>query len=414
MSRIIKVFEHDAIYLGDSFPGGSSEDAIVISQKHLDLLGKYNEKHGRKHFTLVPEGVKFNQYVGVVQAGNLTIEILPKIDRYGDDNKDLWQKVLFYMLKECLFVRMESVSEAQLKYRSNSLLDLYFQEYINEVRTLLHKGLAKRYRSRSGNVLALKGSLQFAQNISRNLVHKERFYTTHQVYDHEHLLNQILRRALEVLQLINVNPLLTDQINRTLLDFPELPETKISTKNFGLLKFDRKTERYKKAVEIAKMILLHLSPDVRGGDNQVFALLFDMNRIWEEYIYRQIRKEIPSATRQNVTSFWNPDINYGINGKTIRPDIICESAVIDTKWKTFDLDSISDGDLQQMFIYNSFKVKDHAFLLYPGKETKIHVSGTYSFLGKRCTLATINPIKDGRLNSEVGTEIKKLIETKLL
>ena len=33
------------------------------------------------------------------------------------------------------------------------------------------------------NSEALKGKLEFAGHIQKNVIHKERFYTTHQVYD---------------------------------------------------------------------------------------------------------------------------------------------------------------------------------------------------------------------------------------
>ena len=57
--------------------------------------------------------------------------------------------------------------------------------YIQEINKLLHIGLVKKYRKETNNVKALKGKLEFAGNIRKNLVHKERFYTTHQVYNKE-------------------------------------------------------------------------------------------------------------------------------------------------------------------------------------------------------------------------------------
>ena len=77
----------------------------------------------------------------------------------------------------CKHINVNSVSEANLKRKHNSLLDLYFEMYLEEVQHLLRVGLIKQYRRDSSNVLALKGRLDFNKNIQHNLIHQERFYT---------------------------------------------------------------------------------------------------------------------------------------------------------------------------------------------------------------------------------------------
>ena len=49
-----------------------------------------------------------------------------------------------------------------------------------------------------GNLHKLKGRILFRQHVSRNLLHKERIYTAHQVYDRDNRFNQILKRALDI------------------------------------------------------------------------------------------------------------------------------------------------------------------------------------------------------------------------
>ena len=99
----------------------------------------------------------------------------------------------------CQHINVNSVSEANLKRKYNSLLDLYFEMYLKEVQYLLRTGLIKQYRRDSSNVLALKGRLDFNKNIQQNLIHKERIYTEHQVYDYENLVNQIILKGLTML-----------------------------------------------------------------------------------------------------------------------------------------------------------------------------------------------------------------------
>lgn len=127
--------------------------------------------------------------------------------------------------------------------------------------------------------LGIWTSSNFGKNIQQNLVRQERFYTTHQVYDYNHLVNQILYKALKVLKTISNNSFLIDTINRLLLDFPGVKELEINKTHFDKLIENRKTAPYNEAIKITKMILLNYSPDIKGGDENMLALLFDMNKL---------------------------------------------------------------------------------------------------------------------------------------
>jgi 5-methylcytosine-specific restriction enzyme subunit McrC len=50
------------------------------------------------------------------------------------------------------------------------------------------------------------------------------------------------------------------------------------------LQMDRTTERYRKAIQLVRFIILTYSPDLRSGSEHVIAILFDMNRVFERFI----------------------------------------------------------------------------------------------------------------------------------
>ena len=134
--RFIQVFEHQKL---------KYDDSGYFQELHFDAMVKFNELHQNKYFTVIDKGILFKNYVGVVQIGGLTIEILPKADKKADADKNLWQSVLLNMLKVCKRIRVESVSETQLKKRHHSILDVYCEIYLTEIERLVNKGLIKRY-----------------------------------------------------------------------------------------------------------------------------------------------------------------------------------------------------------------------------------------------------------------------------
>ncbi|NOT50039.1 MAG: restriction endonuclease [Chitinophagaceae bacterium] len=379
----IRVAEFEKLYYDDTKP---------FKQKHWEALCRYQEQQYKKgdsgieYYRILNKGIQFTNYVGVIQAGNLTIEVLPKTDREKTtaanlsfdrlDSSDAahrqnWHNVLLQMLKECRLLQVNHVDYASLNLKSNSILEIYLELFLSHTEKILHEGLVKKYRKEEGNKLAMKGQLLFARNISQNLVHRERFYVRHTEYNRTNIYNQLLYKTLCLISAISSNYLLSDKVNRLLLDFPEMPDCKVTAGAFDKLIFDRKTERYKEALLISKMLLLNYRPDITGGNENVIAILFDMNELWEEFVFRRLAKAAPvgvTVSRQNKRKFWYNETHDFY--KWVRPDIVVSKGdrkiILDTKWKIIDNNRPGDDDLKQMFVYNLLWDAEQSILLYPG------------------------------------------------
>ncbi|MCE7995321.1 MAG: restriction endonuclease [Roseivirga sp.] len=377
-----------------------------FEQKHYECLVDFHDNRGgSRYFELVRSGIRFLQFVGVIQVRDLTIEILPKTDRSND--KNLWHEVLVSMLRQTRFLNLEYLSEASLQFKKHSILHLYFAEYLGQVRYLLQQGLVKQYHKKQGNLKALKGAIDFGRQVSQNHIHKERFYTRHQVYDHNHLLNQILREALLVLRGLTRGQNLADDVNRLLHDFPQVHRTKVDETTFKNLAFNRKNNSYKKAIMMAKMIILNYSPNIKGGSNELFALLFDMNELWEEFIYRQLLKAGAKVRYQDWDYFWAD--------RTLIPDMVVDlpddKIVIDTKWKIIDNAKPSTADLRQIFAYNIYWQAQKGYLLYPKTSQSPYTTpGEYHQGHSRdskmtCQVIYADIVNENGLNQHIGQDI---------
>lgn len=412
----IQVFEHHTLYYGKKYNG------VAFTQNHFEALAKLNMLHENKYFTLLHKGIKFSQYVGVIQVDTLTIEILPKADR-GSENTVVWRNVLIEMLRVTRKLKVNQVGQADVNKQNIHLLDIYFDWFLREVEILIRQGLIKRYYKETKNVTALKGKLEFAGHLSKNLIHKERFYTTHQIYDKNHQLHQILNQALLIIEQLTKGTYLYHKCKRVQMAFPEVSSMNCTTSTFEKLKLNRKSRPYEKALEIARLIILNYAPNISSGSERMLALLFDMNSLWEEYVYHMLVRASESPTKihfQNQEKFWN--------SKTVKPDIVVENLdgedyVIDTKWKMINPKSPGDNDLKQMYVYNMYWNVSLSMLLYPfcgyrdsikgifhkGKIKKI-VDTKEQRINTQCKIASIRVVDDSNnLNMNIGKNILDLL-----
>ena len=124
----IQVFEHQVLKIGEQ----TGFDEAV-----WEALIRFNDRHGQRYFTVIHKGVRFGHYVGVIQIGRLTIEVLPKADAAASGDKNHWQSVLIAMLKSCRLLKIETLSNARLRLQQHFILDLYFELFIEAVEKLI-------------------------------------------------------------------------------------------------------------------------------------------------------------------------------------------------------------------------------------------------------------------------------------
>ncbi len=403
-NRSIQVFEHQTLYYGRAYKG------VAFTQKHFEALAKLNMLHDNKYFTLVNKGVKFSQYVGVIQIDTLTIEILPKADKSSEDTT-VWRNILIEMLRATRKLKVNQVGQADVNKQNIHLLDIYFDWFLREVEILIRQGLIKRYYKETKNVPALKGKLEFAGHISKNLIHKERFYTTHQIYDKDHQIHQILNLALTVIEQLSKGSYLYAKCKRVQLDFPEVSSIKCTVTTFDKLILNRKSQPYEKALEIARLIILNYAPNISSGSERMLALLFDMNSLWEEYILVQLKKACLNTpynvSGQQSKSFWG--------SMSLRPDIIIKKdnatqVIIDTKWKQIEANKPSTNDLRQMYVYNDHWNSKFSILLYPGTHQSDIFHRPFHFPDHSCGILKMNVLdKEGKLDQGIGERVFEAI-----
>lgn len=403
---------------------GTGSGKKQLPEDLFEGLKRFHGENGTPYYSLTSSGVKFNEFVGVIQIGNQSIEVLPKIDKANDEG--VAQRVLIEMLRSAGYMKIHAPTSSSLKLRSNYILEAYINMFLEECQQLFHLGLIKTYRKTEGNRAALKGRLMFAQQIQKNLVHAERFYVQYTTYDRQHPLNKVLYKTLRLISGLTSNAGSIGRVNRLLLDFPELPDIPVSENFFERINWNRKSEPYRKAMQISALLLLNYHPDLSSGRNNVLALMFDMNVLWEKYVLNLLKRSCPDDTTirgQKSKYFWRSNDDNG--GRLLKPDIVVEflhkTVIIDTKWKLVDRSGASAADLRQMLAYNLYFGKAEqeegsekssnreSYLLYPMLENEKNTldvqKGRFTQDMGHTHLMWMPFVKNGQLNSEVGKSL---------
>ena len=310
-------------------------------------------------------GGKFIQarnYVGVLQTkSGLTIEILPKIASKNDAERS--KAVFIKMLKTLKNFPFKSSNLASLKTQNLPLLEIFISMFLCELEALVKKGIKSDYVVLEENLNFLKGKLNINEQIKRNSIHKERFYVRYSEFLSDIKINRIIKTTLQFLYKKSNSSKNQQKIRELLFIFDEVSECEDYKNFFAKLVINRQVRHYEQTLLWCKIFLLNNSFTPHNGDDLGFALLFDMNALFESYVGNFIKKSFPGTILQHSEKHLIEEPK----SFKLRPDIFLKGKFIaDTKWKIVkSKDDISQADLYQLYAYGKKHECSNLYLIYP-------------------------------------------------
>ena len=311
-------------------------------------------------------GGKFIQarnYVGVLQTkSGLTIEILPKIADKNDAERS--KAVFIKMLRTLKNFPFKSSNLASLKTQNLPLLEIFISMFLCELEALVKKGIKSDYVALEENLNFLKGKLNINEQIKRNSIHKERFYVRYSEFLSDININRIIKTTLKFLYKKSNSSKNQQKIRELLFIFDEVLECEDYKNFFAKLVINRQVKHYEQTLLWCKIFLFNNSFTPHKGDDLGFALLFDMNALFESYVGNFIKKSFPGTILQHSEKHLVEDPK----SFKLRPDIFLKGKFIaDTKWKIISSrDGISQADLYQLYAYGKKHPCDGKLhLIYP-------------------------------------------------
>lgn len=335
-------------------------------------------KSGRKQ-------IKVKNYVGIIEtADGVSVEILPKIhlNKSKDetfDTKKIFLKMLSH-LKDSPFV---SLKNAHLFTDSNfPILEVFINSFVAETENAFSQGVKSDYLTEEENLNFFRGKLQISSNIKLNSTKRTSFYCKFTEFSQNIPQNRIIKTAL--LKLVKITK---SHLNRTalskILSYLDTIDNSINVQqDISLSKSqNRLFEKYKTLLEWSEIFLLNKSFTNFKGDSLNTAILFPMEKIFEDYIgflfsrfatcYRvKLQDKTYFLVEEHLNSpkfRLNPDL-YLENGTL-------ERIIIDTKWKLIDENAysknycITSADMYQLYAYgrkySANEKKPKLIMIYP-------------------------------------------------
>jgi 5-methylcytosine-specific restriction enzyme subunit McrC len=415
MSSRVELFEHETVRVGQALRVVGGGEA-VLTEPVFDALVRYNDANGGSIFRIGHRRITTTQFVGYLEVGALAIEVLPKADRSAPHpSAGMWRAGLLDMLRVATGLRFEMPSPASQVAGRTTLLDLVAARFLAEVEGLVHAGLAKGYRVEEANGSTFRGRLVMPAHLRENQVRADRFYVRFATFDRDIVLNQILAEALRELAGLSLASRLAARVVACRALFPEVRSLTVTPSTFERIRLGRTTARYADALALARLILERRAPELRSGREPVFALLFDMNVLWERYVGALFRAEAGPlrVSTQESRGFWKVPTRPS---RTIRPDIVVRRGdeavlVADTKWKALADGPPADADLKQMFAYNELFGCKRALLVYPSVGAGSPLGGNYVGKAHGCETVHLGLAANGTWSRDaLKTQVRALLE----
>ena len=341
----------------------------IIGKKDFGDIENFILKNSDENapFLRIASGVggKFIQaksYVGVLQTkSGLTIEILPKIADKNDAERS--KAVFIKMLRMLKNFPSKSSNLANLKTQNLPLLEIFISMFLCELEALVKKGIKSDYVTLEENLNFSKGKLNINEQIKRNSIHKERFYVGYSEFLSDIKINSIIKTTLKFLYKKSNSSKNQQKIRELLFIFDEVSECEDYKNFFAKLVINRQVKHYEQTLLWCKIFLLGNTFTPHKGDDLGFALLFDMNALFESYVGNFIKKSFPSTILQHS----GKHLVEEPKSFKLRPDIFLKGKFIaDTKWKIISSrDDISQADLYQLYAYGKKYNCGKLHLIYP-------------------------------------------------
>ena len=299
---------------------------------------------------------------------------------------------LLVMLSVACDLPLRAQDHAHLHSESGDWLEILTRLFALELHRQFQAGLPHEYITIEDRLPVIRGRWLVGQQIARHAHNHTRFDVSYDEFSPDTSLNRVFARTVDALWRLTQDPL----NRRLLLDLRTWlvdcqPHRESLQRDLTKVQFTRLNERFRPAFNIATLFWEQRLVQLSSGDHPAFAFVFDMNRLFEDYIghflQRYQKRILPlewqdgqvvlqaKGQRLHLAERVSPDQLSTKPIFDLKPDILLVSPagipymIGDTKYKRLSPNAtdggVSEKDAYQMLVYASRWKCPHTLLLYP-------------------------------------------------
>ncbi len=329
-----------------------------------------------------------SSWVGVAALPGLLVEVKPKIpvDR------------LLFLLSYSLHKRGWKIQDAALD-PSKGLLEAFVPIFCEVVRRAVHRDLLQGYRTEEDALQTVRGRIRFDDQIRDRFGIFPPIEVRYDDFTVDTNMNRLIKAAVHRLGRLTVRSAQArSELRRLAARFRPVTLAPFEARKLPEFFYDRLTDRYRPALELASLVLRATSVELRAGALAAPSLLVDMNQVFEDFVVTALREELSLGESRFPQNCRGQRMRLDTGGRVkLEPDLSWWEAgrcvfVGDAKYKRLETKGFKNGDLYQMLAYCTAADLPGGLLVYAAGEGDV---GNYEIVHADKTIEVVHLNLDG-------------------
>jgi len=364
--------------------------ARILDAREFDALRRVDERMatswGRRMFRWDEDTARATSRVGVLRSKRVQIEVVPKIDDAEVPGEEALQQARHNLMTMLVIAGRVPLEERDLALLSSTrapLIDALILAFARRLEHELSCGVHHGYVEYREDLRCVRGRMDMVRQVTALAGRHDRVACVHERHEADTPLNRILKSASAVMMRRTRSMDAQRVLRRAQMRLSDVVDVELGTHLFDAVHLNRQTQRFAPLLSLARMLAVGDAPNMASGGTEMFALSFDINRVFEDFVVgfvrRHVLKDFPGLRlRPGAKGATSPLLKTQHPHRrtshrlTLKPDLYFERGgepvfLIDTKWKRLgdDKDRVALEDLYQLHTYlREFDVPC-VTLLYP-------------------------------------------------
>ncbi len=399
-----------------------------LDSSFLTSFKKFLKDKGLQNaFSFDSTRIKTSSYAGTIKFKGVQINVLPKMISESEDGKKIVDNLIF-MLSYTKKLKIKNPCSALISKSPNPFIEVLISSYADSLLSALLTNIPHDYEMQNGNLRFIKGKIDFRNDIKYNSSNHSKIYCIFDEFKEDNLLNQIFKFVTQALSNISQISDTKNKLKKIQAIYEDVSLKRITPEISDNVELKREQRVFEMPLKLAKLFIDNTSIHMKSNNFDSIALLFDMNKLFEEFIFTALKfmygVNVKAQVKKGMlkTLYCGNDVipfpkhtrsDIQINGLTKQP------IILDTKYKIINsANDISVDDIYQMMAYSKVYKTDNLILLYPKSGFGFgHTVGFYEdvLVDRKLNIhiATLN-LHSNLKNKHFMSDLKHIVEKSYL